>query len=32
MYKNDVYSMGITINHFVVCIKFYFKEKHINFV
>ena len=30
MYKNDVYSMGITINHLLYYIKFYFKEKHIS--
>ena len=29
MYKNDVYSMGITINHLLYYIKFYFKEKHL---
>tara|TARA_Y100000591_G_C21848954_1_gene710421 strand:- start:2948 stop:3913 length:966 start_codon:yes stop_codon:yes gene_type:complete len=29
MYKNDVYSMGITINHLLFYIKFYFKEKQL---
>jgi len=29
MYKNDVYSMGITINHLLCYIKSYFKEKHL---
>lgn len=29
MYKNDVYSMGITINHLLCYIKCYFKEKHL---
>ena len=30
MYKNDVYSMGITINHLLFYIKFYFKEKQLD--
>ena len=30
MYKNDIYSMGITINHLLFYIKYYFKEKNLS--